>query len=492
MEAAAARRVPRIRDLALEALGKEAAPVGPGHRGDERLAVRVSRHVPERPGRARLDHLPEVHHGHDVGDVTDDREVVRDEQEPDVELARQLRQQVRELGLRRRVERRERLVERDHRRVGRERSGDRDPLALSARELVREPVGGGVGQPDEIAELLHARTARRARALGDAVGELRADRAARVERRVRILEDELKADELRRPRPARERRHRLALEDGPCRRRRARARPRHARASTCRSRTRRQGRRSARARLSARARDRANARAAAPLVLDDDVSGARARLMRRRKGSTGQARRRAPTGTSGGHVDAARRRRRSAQRGWKAQPGGSGRGVGGAPAIADERLLVGRLRMRQRVEQRARVRVPRPLQHVLASGRTRRRGPRRRSRRRSAIDDSTPRSCVIRTTDELVLSPQPVEQAEDPGLDGHVERGRRLVGDQQLRPAGERDRDRDPLAHPARELVRVRVQRRAAGPGSGPRRAARPRARPRRCGRARGAAARAR
>ena len=48
-----------------------------------------------------------------------------------------LHEQVRELRLRRRVERRERLVEHDHRRVGGERAGDRDPLALPARELVR-------------------------------------------------------------------------------------------------------------------------------------------------------------------------------------------------------------------------------------------------------------------------------------------------------------------------------------------------------------------
>ena len=32
------------------------------------------------------------------------------------------------------------------------------------------------------------------------------------------------------------------------------------------------------------------------------------------------------------------------------------------------------------------------------------------------------------------LGAQPVQQAQDPGLHGHVERGRRLVGDQQ--PSG--------------------------------------------------------
>ena len=47
------------------------------------------------------------------------------------------------------------------------------------------------------------------------------------------------------------------------------------------------------------------------------------------------------------------------------------------------------------------------------------------------------------------------EDAEDLRLDDHVERCRRLVGDEQLRPEHERERDHDPLPHPARELVRV-------------------------------------
>ena len=49
------------------------------------------------------------------------------------------------------------------------------------------------------------------------------------------------------------------------------------------------------------------------------------------------------------------------------------------------------------------------------------------------------------------------EQLQDLRLDRDVERGRRLVGDEQLRLAGERHRDHHALAHAARELVRVRV-----------------------------------
>src|SRR3546814_17068634 len=43
-------------------------------------------------------------------------------------------------------------------------------------------------------------------------------------------------------------------------------------------------------------------------------------------------------------------------------------------------------------------------------------------------------------------------------LNGDIERGGRLVRQQQLRPAGQRHGDHHPLAHAAGELVRVVVQ----------------------------------
>ncbi len=64
---------------------------------------------------------------------------------------------------------------------------------------------------------------------------------------------------------------------------------------------------------------------------------------------------------------------------------------------------------------------------------------------------------VVRDQDhrrvELVF--EPVDELEDLRLDRHVERGRRLVGDQHVGVAGERHRDHRPLPHPAGELVRV-------------------------------------
>ncbi len=47
------------------------------------------------------------------------------------------------------------------------------------------------------------------------------------------------------------------------------------------------------------------------------------------------------------------------------------------------------------------------------------------------------------------------QQIEDLRLDRHVERGGRLVGDQQFWFAGQRDRDRHPLPHAAGELMRI-------------------------------------
>ncbi len=53
------------------------------------------------------------------------------------------------------------------------------------------------------------------------------------------------------------------------------------------------------------------------------------------------------------------------------------------------------------------------------------------------------------------------DQLQDLRLDGDVERGRWLVGDQQLRPSGQRHGDHHPLALAARQLVRVEIGREA-------------------------------
>ena len=93
-EAAAGRRVRRARHVSLEHDPRALAALGRGldrHRREERLRVRMHRRVVDLLARPDLDDLAEVHHRDPVGDVADDREVVRDEEVREPELALQLR-----------------------------------------------------------------------------------------------------------------------------------------------------------------------------------------------------------------------------------------------------------------------------------------------------------------------------------------------------------------------------------------------------------------
>ena len=56
---------------------------------------------------------------------------------------------------------------------------------------------------------------------------------------------------------------------------------------------------------------------------------------------------------------------------------------------------------------------------------------------------------------DAALDPQPRQHIQDLGLDGHVERRGRLVGDQQLRIVGHGHGDHGALAHAAGELVGI-------------------------------------
>ena len=101
---------------------------------------------------------------------------------------------------------------------------------------------------------------------------------------------------------------------------------------------------------------------------------------------------------------------------------------------------------------------------------------------RSQVCATTPRSWVTSMTLMPSSSRRSQEQLQDLVLDGDVERGRRLVGEQQLRDAGERDGDHRPLAHAAGELVRIVLEPprggRDADDGPAARAPARRRARP--------------
>ena len=132
-----------------------------------------------------------------------------------------LRDQVEHLALHRDVERRDRLVGDDERRVERERPRDADPLALAAGELVGVAVLHRLAQADDVEQFLHALRALGGRAdpvhverLADGLG----DGAARAERRVGILEDDLHLAAPREQLLARQRRDVLARSAVPGRR----------------------------------------------------------------------------------------------------------------------------------------------------------------------------------------------------------------------------------------------------------------------------------
>src|SRR4051812_25304718 len=141
--------------------------------------------------------LAQVHHGHAVAHVAHDGEIVGDEDDRQPELALKVTQQVQDLRLDRDVEGRDGFVGDDQLGIERKGAGDADALALAARELVREAVVVLGVEPDLLHQLLDLRLQPAARlAVVEAVdaerlADDRADRLARVERRVRVLEDHL-------------------------------------------------------------------------------------------------------------------------------------------------------------------------------------------------------------------------------------------------------------------------------------------------------------
>ena len=67
-------------------------------------------------------------------------------------------------------------------------------------------------------------------------------------------------------------------------------------------------------------------------------------------------------------------------------------------------------------------------------------------------------SWVIEHEPHAVVAALPHQKIENLRLDGDVERGGRLIRDQELWPAGKRHCDHDALAHAPRELVGIGVR----------------------------------
>ena len=92
-------------------------------------------------GRGGLLDVALIHHHHHVGDRDRFELGVGDVDEGDAELALQAAQLAAHLQPEILVERRQRLVQQEHARVGDDRTRERDPLLLAARELRRHAVG---------------------------------------------------------------------------------------------------------------------------------------------------------------------------------------------------------------------------------------------------------------------------------------------------------------------------------------------------------------
>ena len=106
------------------------------HRRKQGDRVGVQRDPAQIGGSGVLHDPAEVHHRHLVGDVLHSRQVVRYEEVRQAEPLAEVDEQVEHLRLDRHVERGDRLVQHDELRFEHQGPRDRDPLPLSAGELV--------------------------------------------------------------------------------------------------------------------------------------------------------------------------------------------------------------------------------------------------------------------------------------------------------------------------------------------------------------------
>ena len=163
-------------------------------RAEQRLGVRMLRMVEQLLRRRLLDDLAGVHDGDLVGRLGDDAHVVRDDDHRHLVLLAQLLEQVEDARLHRDVERRRGLVGDQQPRLARQRDRDHHALPHAARIAVRIVVEAlarvrDVHLFEQLDRALPRSVAREVEMPLHRLGQLRADRQRRVERRHRVLED---------------------------------------------------------------------------------------------------------------------------------------------------------------------------------------------------------------------------------------------------------------------------------------------------------------
>src|SRR2546427_3812856 len=381
-----------------------------------------------------LDDLALVHDHHLIGHVFDHGEVVRDEDVAHVVLVLQVLQQIQDLRLDRDIERRYRLVANEHVRLHGEAAGNRDPLTLAAGEFVRILEERNLGEPHFLEQFVDP-VAALALARPDAVHlqglhEKLADRETRIERSVGILEDDLNPALVRHQIFLRDGQQVLAVEQGLA----ARFPP--------------QAQQRQRDRRLARARFTHYAQGLPAGQLERDV------LDRLEFPLSEQALARIEALAQVAHLEndlfvAAQPSTAFLQ----TSPGERS----GLQEIVDHGQPPGTtLKLRPAKQQRPRVGVARRLEYLLDS-------PLfldlAFTHYHHVVRDFAHEGEIVR--DEQHRHAQPLlqrgDQFQDLLLDGHVERGRRFVRDQQFRLACDRYRDHHALLLAARQLERIGV-----------------------------------
>ena len=138
VERAAARRPGRVGNLSSRKVtGDAPARVGLGNRPEERLRVRVLRILVDHLRRADLDDPAEIENRDAVAEELRGREVVRDVEVREVELALEVEHQLEDLRPHAHVEHRDGLVRDEQRGIEDDRPRDHRPLLLSPREVRR-------------------------------------------------------------------------------------------------------------------------------------------------------------------------------------------------------------------------------------------------------------------------------------------------------------------------------------------------------------------
>ena len=393
-------------------------------------------------------------------------------------------------------------------RVERERAGDRDPLALPAGELV------GVAAQHVPAHARPARAGSRPASsrctdraplvdlerLADRLG----DRLARIERRVRVLEDDLHVaagvaqrravpsavtsapssrtapavgSTRRRTQPGHRRLARSGLAHQPERLARRGSRSRRRRRPGPRRSSRRSTRAADREVLAQTPRPTTSAAppSVATAALGRGSTAYRVRASRRASSSSARhapdaARSVARRSTATGVLDARRlARARTGRR--SGSPTGHASGVGTCPGITlsgSPGGVVWGIDASSPAEYGWRGRAK-----IGSSGASSTTWPAYITTTRSQMSATTPRSWVTKTIAIPVSRCSTRSRSRICAWIVTSSAVGGLVGDQELRVVGERHRDHRPLAHPTRERVRVVLAPAGAGPGSRPGRASR-------------------